>query len=100
MVLAHRGEQGGGVKHIMRHFSLAPHRFESWTDPRRKFACGIHATTLLLAEIAGDGRRELAQRRRAEDLLEAMTPQWLLEVGLSADFGEICMRRALSKLSN
>jgi hypothetical protein len=33
VVLRNGGQQGGGVQHIMRHFSFAPHRFESWTGP-------------------------------------------------------------------
>ena len=93
VVVQSRGSQGGGVKHIMRHFSFAAHRFESWTGPRRKYACCIHAVALLLCDIAGDCRLQAAERRRAEAALEAMTPQNLMEVGLAADFGEICMRR-------
>lgn len=92
VVLGHRGAQGGGVAHIMRHFSFAPHRFESWTAPRRKLACALHAVALLLAEIAGDQRRQPKQRKEAEELLQWLTPPNLLELGLAADFGEICMR--------
>ena len=92
IVLRHRGQQGGGVKHIMRHFGFAAHRFESWTGPRRKYACCLHAVALLLADIAGDSRRQASERRRAEAAMEAMTARDMLEVGLAADFGEICMR--------
>ena len=80
------------MKHVMRHFSLAMHRFESWTGPRRAYACCLHAVALLLADIAGDSRRPAAERRRAEECLDAMMPQDLLEVGLSCDFREICVR--------
>ena len=92
IVLRNRGQQGGGVKHIMRHFGFAAHRFESWTGPRRKYACCLHAVALLLADIAGDSRRQASERRRAEAAMEAMTARDMLEVGLAADFGEICMR--------
>jgi hypothetical protein len=92
VVVSSRGTQGGSVKHVMRHFSFAPHRFESWTGPRRAYACCLHAVAMLLAEMAGDSRRKLAERRQAEEALAAMTPQNLLEVGLAADFGEVCMR--------
>jgi len=95
VVLRQHGAQGGGVKHVMRHFSLAAQRFESWTGPRRAYACCLHAVALLLADIAGDSRRTPAERRRAETCLDAMKPQDLLEVGLSGDFGEICMRSSL-----
>ena len=92
MVVQSRGSQGGGVRHIMRHFSFAAHRFESWTGPRRKYACCVHAVALLLCEMAGDPRRNLSERRNAQAALEAMTPRDMLEVGLAADFGEVCMR--------
>jgi len=95
-VLRHQGVQGGSVKHIMRHFSFAAHRFESWTAPRRKYVCCLLAVALLLAEVAGDSRRNASERRQAEEALAAMTPQNLLEVGLAADFGEICMRLGVS----
>jgi hypothetical protein len=92
VVLSSRGTQGGSVKHVMRHFSFAPHRFESWTGPRRAYACCFHAVALLLAEMAGDSRRTPAERRQTEEALVAMSPQNLLEVGLAADFGEVSMR--------
>jgi len=93
VVLRNGGQQGGGVQHIMRHFSFAPHRFESWTGPRRKYACCLHAVALLLCDLAGDNRRPAHERREAEAALASMTPQNMLEVGLAGDFGEICMRR-------
>ena len=89
------GCQGGGVKHILRHFSYAPHRYESWADPRRKYACTLNAIALTLADIAGDARQTSATRARAEQSLDAMTARDILEAGLAADFGEICMRSVL-----
>ena len=91
-VLLHRGTQGGDVEKVMRHFSFAPQRFESWTGPRRKYVCCMHAIALLLAEMAGDSRRQQWERSLAEQSLKAMTCQNLIEVGLAADFGEICTR--------
>ena len=76
----------------MRHFGFAAHRFESWTDPRRRYACRIHAIALLLAEMAGDNRRELQQRQRAETCLEYMTARNLFEIGIACDYGEVTMR--------
>jgi hypothetical protein len=92
LVVQERGAQGGSVTHIMRHFSFAPHRFESWTGPRRRFACCLHAIALLLADLASDSRRKAEERRQAEDMLEWMTPRNLMEVGISADYGELCQR--------
>ena len=92
IVVQSRGCQGGDVRHIMRHFSFAAHRFESWAGPRRKYACCVHAVALLLCEMAGDSRRSLHERQEAQAALDAMTPRDMLEVGLAADFGEICMR--------
>ena len=92
LVVRTDGSQGGGVKHIMRHLSYAPQRFESWADPRRKYACCLNAIALMLADIASDARLPTPQRERAEACLDAMTPQDILEAGIAADFGEISMR--------
>ena len=86
------GCQGGRVKHIMRHFCFAPQRFESFADPRRKYACTLVAVALMLADMAGDMRLKPEQRARAEESLEDMTPRHILEAGLSGDFGEVAMR--------
>ena len=89
LVVRTDGSKGGGVKHIMRHLSYAPQRFESWADPRRKYACCLNAIALMLADIASDARLPTPQRERAEACLDAMTPQDILEAGIAADFGEI-----------
>ena len=87
------GEQGGGLRHIMQHFSFAPQRFESFAEPRRKYACCINTIAMLLAEIAGDQRHAREVRERATHSLESMTSQDILETGLAADFSEVCIRR-------
>jgi hypothetical protein len=92
LVVSANGAQGGGVTSVMKHFSYAPHRFESWVEPRRRYACILHAVALLLAEVAGDRRRKLSERESAEKCLQAMTPQELLETGFASDWGEVCMR--------
>lgn len=91
VVLRHAGKQGGDLKHIMRHFSFANHRFESVNEPRRKYACCLQAVVLLLADIAGDTRRAKSERERAQESLDAMTAQDLLETGLAGDFAELAM---------
>jgi hypothetical protein len=92
IVLRQSGSQGGDLRHVMRHFSFAAHRFESMNEPRRKYACVLHAVVLLLADIAGDSRRSLEDRKKAEDCLDAMTTQDLLETGLAGDFAEEATR--------
>ena len=84
--------QGGGLRHVLRHFSHAPQRFESWADPMRKYACTLNAVALLLADVAGDERQRKEKRDMAQKCLDAMTPRDLWETGLVGDFGEISMR--------
>ena len=84
--------QGGGLRHVLRHFSHAPQRFESWADPMRKYACTLNAVALLLADVAGDERQPKEKRDMAEKCLNAMTPRDLWETGIVGDFGEISMR--------
>ena len=95
------GAQGGGVQRIMRHFGYAPQRFESWADPRRKYVCCLNAIAIMLADLAGDERRQPQERERAQRALDAMTAKDIWEAGISADFGEVCMRplgRAVGEL--
>ena len=92
IVLRQDGSQGGDLRHVMRHFSFANHRFESMNEPRRKYACVLHAVVLLLADIAGDSRRNPAERKKAEESLDAMTTQDLLETGMAGDYAEVAMR--------
>ena len=96
IVLLHSGTQGGDLRHVMRHFSFAAHRFESMNEPRRKYACVLHAVVLLLADMAGDSRRKKEERQHAEEILDAMTTQDLLETGLAGDFAE-CATQALRR---
>ena len=92
------GAQGGGLKHILRHFSFAPQRFESFAEPRRMYACCLNAVAMLLADIAGDERLSKSIRERAEKSLRAMTAQDILESGLAADFSEVCVRHGAQRL--
>jgi hypothetical protein len=92
LIVAHDGAQGGGVRTIMRHFAWAPHRWESTTEPRRRFCCSLNAIALLLADVAGDARMPPEQRRGAEHCVDQMTPRFVLDAGLSADFSEECTR--------
>ena len=80
------------MRHILRHFSHAPQRFESWADPLRKYACTLNAVALLLADVASDDRQPRAKRQMAQQCLDAMTPKDLWATGIVGDFGEISMR--------
>ena len=97
IVLRHAGHQGGNLRHVMRHFSLAAHRFESMNEPRRMYVCVLRAVVLLLADMAGDSRRTKDERKRAEDILAATTMQDVLETGLAGDICVCMMMRALHR---
>lgn len=86
------GSQGCNLTHILRHFSYAPQRFESFAEPRRKYACCLNAIAMTLAEVAGDDRLQTHIRDKAERCLAAMTAQDVMESGLAADFTEVCLR--------
>lgn len=81
------------MTHVLRHFSYAPQRFESFSGPRVKYACLLNACCILLAKIASDQRQPKDVRVRAEASLDAMTAKDVLECGLAADFAEQCYRR-------
>jgi hypothetical protein len=92
LVVQKDGTQGGNVQNILRHFSYAPHRFESFAGPRRQYACLLQAIFLCLGGIVSDMRQNMATRRRAEAAMDSMTPRDILECGLAGDFGEVCVR--------
>ena len=87
LVVSTSGAQGGDVCHILRHFSYAPHRFESFAGPRRQYACLLNAIFLCLCDIAGDWRQPTDVRGRAERCLDNMTPRDILQCGLAGDYG-------------
>jgi hypothetical protein len=89
-VLDATGSQGGGLAHVLRHFSYAKQRFDSFAAPLRKYCCMVNAIALLLATVATDMRQPAATRARAALSLEAMTFENLLTAGVSADYAEEC----------
>ena len=91
IVVQTRGSQGG-VQHILRHFSFAPHRWESFAAPRRQYACLLNAVWLFLADIVNDPRQEPQKRKRAEECMDEMTPRYIFENGVAGDYTEVCMR--------
>lgn len=84
------GSQGGGLTRIMRHFSYAEQRFDSFASPMRKYVCMVNAVALLLAAVATDGRLDRPTRLRATQSLEAMTEESLMSAGVTADYAEEC----------
>ena len=54
------------TKHILRHLIFAAHRFQSVSGPRRFYVCLTLAIAMVLADIAGDTRRNAEERARAE----------------------------------
>ena len=68
LVLESHGEQGGGVNKILKHFNFVQPRFESWVEPRRRYACLLLAIILLLAEIAGDKRNKTRRSKNGRDM--------------------------------
>ena len=92
-VIASQGDQGG-VQHILRHFSFAPQRWESFAAPRRQYACLLQAIFKCLGSIAQDTRFTAEKRQRALNCMDAMTAKDILESGLAGDYSEICMRSA------
>ena len=91
LVVSAKGSQGGGLTHVIRHFSCTPIRFESMCAPQRAYACVILAVALLLADVASDTREDAKKRQRAATALEAMTEDNLIRTGLAGDWGEVSM---------
>ena len=69
-ILAEHGSQGGGVVSVLRHFSFAPHRWESLAAPRRQYACRLQARFKSLGGIAGDWRVDKKKRVHAEKCMD------------------------------
>ena len=91
-ILAEHGSQGGGVVNVLRHFSFAPHRWESFAAPRRQYCCMLQAIFKCLGVIAGDWRVDKAKRVHAEKCMDDMSGAHAVEVGIAGDYSEACMR--------
>ena len=55
------------------------------------------AIAMVLADIAGDTRRDVKEHERAAASLENMTPKHILEAGLSGDYAEVGIRLLRSR---
>ena len=85
-ILKHNGRQGGGLAVALRHLSFAKQRFDSAAAPARKYCCLLSAIALLPIAIAADARLDGAVQRRAQRLLDLMTPRHIVTAGLFADY--------------
>jgi hypothetical protein len=90
-VLQTSGAQGGGLTTVCRDYSFSAIRWESESEPRRRYACTLVAVALMLSDIVTDTRLEASKRRRAKEALEAMTSRELLRTGVVGDYSEVCM---------
>lgn len=90
-VLAKDGN-AGGLTVALKHFQFAKQRFDSAASPARKYCCLVVAIAVLLAAQASDTRHPAALRRRAEQLLEEMTPTHFVTAGLFADYAAEVLR--------
>jgi hypothetical protein len=90
-VLQTSGTQGGGLTTVCRDFSFSAIRWESESEPRRRYACTLVAVALMLSDVVTDTRLDASKRRRAKEALEAMTSRELLRTGVVGDYSEVCM---------
>ena len=79
----------GAMKVVLRHLSLAKQRMDSAADPLAKLCLMLMPVCMLLAYKASDERCKKDDRERAENLLAKMQPKFLLQAGVSADWGII-----------
>ena len=71
---------------VLKNFQFAAHRWESSSTPKRRFAFLLGPVMLALAARAVDVRTQPADMKQAMALLAAMTPEFIIRAGLSADF--------------
>ena len=86
-----RGYQGGRITQVIHTFSFAYHRFESFCTPLFNLLMIIPAVIWMLKAIAEDWRCD-DQSRRAMRSLAAIDAQFILDLGLIADYGALCLR--------
>ena len=89
-VLEQSGVQGGGLGKVVRDFSFSAIRWESETEPRRRYVCTLAAVALMLADVATDVRADAGRRNNAKACLDAMTSKELFRTGVAGDYAEVC----------
>ena len=86
-----RGYQGGAITQVIRTFTWAPQRFESFYIPLFNLLCIIPAVIWMLKTIAEDWRCDKSSKR-ALRALDAIDAQFILDLGIMSDYGCICLR--------
>ena len=84
-VINEDGEQGGGLKTVLKNFSFANQRFESENTPARRIACTLMASMLFLTTEADDANRSKKERDNAMEILTVFNAEDLVLFGLEAD---------------
>jgi len=89
-VIQDRGYLGGEVTHLIHTFTFAPQRFESFCTPLFDLLIVIPAVVKMLKMIAEDWRDDVAAKRAMKALHE-IDGQFILDLGLLADYGSLCL---------
>ena len=87
-VIEDRGFMGGDVKDIIRTFVFAPQRFESFCTPLFNLLIVIPAIFKMMKMIVEEWR-DVKQAKRARHALHLMDGQFILDLGLIADYGSV-----------
>lgn len=82
--------RANAIDKVLKHFSFAKQRFDSFADPCAKLSVMLLPAASLLAFIASDSRVEAEKRARAKTMLKLFSPKFCLSLGVSADFGLLC----------
>ena len=71
---------------VLKHFSFAKQRFDSFSLPAAKVAIMLLPVGAVLAARASDVREKLENRRRAMQVLRMLTPKCCLAFGVDSRF--------------
>lgn len=88
LIVKSRGSQGASLQTIIENFSFAPQRFESFSEPIRKWVCTLLANLLMLASIATYDKSS-DMRKTAVEGIEFMTGENILRAALAGDWAEL-----------
>ena len=78
-----------GLSVPLTHLSFAKQRFDSTSAPARKYCAMLSAIAVALATIVADTRTESKRKKRAQAVLEEMTPTQIVTAGLWADYAAL-----------
>ena len=89
-IVQDRGFLGGDITQITRTFTFAPQRFEYVCTPLFNLPMVIPAVIKMLKMIASY-KRDDSQAKRAFSALRQINGQFILDLGIAADYGSICL---------